>query len=583
MGRQSGLRSLAALAAVVGATSAHPAWAFVTPTDKPSNLLESRSVAEGIRVIRPVTVQRSSLESSNDSSDFAAKSLTYDGLTGAPRTISGLDLVSSVVSVGADLNQYLAVAQQYIDTYGARLGITMADLELNKKATLLGKDNQFLKFRVYRNGLVVQDAGVDFRFKKGRLVQVVNQSFSEANVSSDAQGDAAALLRRAGEAVIGDVTSRERDVYRVVGRERGYELVRVTEFSVRDQQDLSYLVQVAAATGEVFEVRPTTFYIDGQASGNAYKRYYGDRLETVPYANLEVMIGSQTVQTDVSGRFFGGGNSYVETQGFTGEKVRIVPKTGPKDVLTAEQQGSRWVVSYEKGSDPAPEDKGMSQSMVYVHLNKVINLAKKYIEADWLNEQITANVNLPQSCNAFWDGSTVNFFSAGKGCANTGLIADVVYHEWGHGLDHNTGGIDDGALSEGLGDIVALVITGEPVVGGGFKTADGAGVRDLQTFKVYPKDQSGDPHKEGLIIGGALWDLLKELRSKYSAEKASDYLAQYVFNVMFTAAKYTDVYDALLVIDSGDGDPSRASPNLCLINRAFVKHGLAKVDSRCRG
>ena len=45
------------------------------------------------------------------------------------------------------------------------------------------------------------------------------------------------------------------------------------------------------------------------------------------------------------------------------------------------------------------------------------------------------------------------FYSGNDRCANTGLIADVIYHEWGHGLDANTGGIHDGAFSEGLGTL----------------------------------------------------------------------------------------------------------------------------------
>ena len=37
------------------------------------------------------------------------------------------------------------------------------------------------------------------------------------------------------------------------------------------------------------------------------------------------------------------------------------------------------------------------------------------------------DVNIPSTCNAYWDGVGVNFFHAGGGCANTGTIADVVF------------------------------------------------------------------------------------------------------------------------------------------------------------
>ncbi len=42
-------------------------------------------------------------------------------------------------------------------------------------------------------------------------------------------------------------------------------------------------------------------------------------------------------------------------------------------------------------------------------------------------------MNRENSCNAYWNGSTVNFYREGSGCGNTGEIAAVFDHEWGHG------------------------------------------------------------------------------------------------------------------------------------------------------
>ena len=61
----------------------------------------------------------------------------------------------------------------------------------------------------------------------------------------------------------------------------------------------------------------------------------------------------------------------------------------------------------------------------------------------WLAARLTDNVNLNSTCNAFWDGAAVNFFKSGGGCNNTGEIAAVFLHEWGHGLDQNDGGGTD--------------------------------------------------------------------------------------------------------------------------------------------
>ena len=53
--------------------------------------------------------------------------------------------------------------------------------------------------------------------------------------------------------------------------------------------------------------------------------------------------------------------------------------------------------------------------------------------------KITSTVNINDSCNAYYDGN-VNFFQKGGGCNNTGRIADVNYHEWGHGVHYSAAG-----------------------------------------------------------------------------------------------------------------------------------------------
>ena len=70
-------------------------------------------------------------------------------------------------------------------------------------------------------------------------------------------------------------------------------------------------------------------------------------------------------------------------------------------------------------------------------------MARGYLPNNtWLtgSSVLVANVNINQTCNAFWNGSSVNFYRSGGGCSNTGEIAAVFLHEWGHGLDTNTGG-----------------------------------------------------------------------------------------------------------------------------------------------
>src|SRR6185295_2979540 len=84
----------------------------------------------------------------------------------------------------------------------------------------------------------------------------------------------------------------------------------------------------------------------------------------------------------------------------------------------------------------------------------------------------------------FWNGSTINFFRSGGGCRNTGEIAAVFDHEWGHGLDDNDAAGTLSNSSEAYGDLAAILRLEASCVGHGFfqtvnpgcgQTADGTG------------------------------------------------------------------------------------------------------------
>src|SRR4029453_14593575 len=91
--------------------------------------------------------------------------------------------------------------------------------------------------------------------------------------------------------------------------------------------------------------------------------------------------------------------------------------------------------------------------------------------------QLTVNVNLNQTCNAYWNGSTLNFFKSGGGCNNTGELPGVSLHEWGHGLDSNdgNGSSTDNGSGETYGDFSAALATHSSCIGNGFLTSQCGG------------------------------------------------------------------------------------------------------------
>ena len=154
----------------------------------------------------------------------------------------------------------------------------------------------------------------------------------------------------------------------------------------------------------------------------------------------------------------------------------------------------------------------------------------------WLQNRLTANMNLNQNCNAYWNG-TVNFFTSGGGCANTGEIAGVFDHEWGHGMDANdvNGGIASPS-GEGIADIYTALRLNDSCIGRNFRLGTNCsgngdpctacdGVRDIDYLKRAsgnPHDYSwsnancGSVHCVGGVYSEAVWSLWKrELPSVY--------------------------------------------------------------------
>ena len=561
-------------AAAITALLSGQALSFTEPSAK-HELSKSEEFKIGINVVRPAVVK-------GDSAKFSALegvknvSVKKDKASGAIRVISGSMLSGAKLERSTNPADVVEAALAYIAENQEILGVSADDVKLNKKALLLDKDVQFVKFDVYRNGIKIEDASIDLRYKQGQLVQVLNMSFSEA--STDIRQSQAGLDKVASGMLLANSATHLGSSYRVRQANKGYELVLVERYSVDTSAD-RFTVSVEAANAKIFEVRPSKFNLDGDATGQVHARWYGEALTSVPYSGLNLAHTGGSITTDATGNFGGAPESaQPKLDGFSGPQVKVELKTGDKVVRDGLRVRDRWNVVFAKNDQtPALEDKNVAQSMLFYHTNNIINTARKYIQSPWFDTQLTANANLAQTCNAHWDGTTINFYSAGGGCANTGLISDVVFHEWGHGLDHNTGGIADGAFSEGFGDIMSLIKTRSNILGIGFRTT-GAPVRDLAPDKVYPADAGGGVHSEGQIIGSTFYDLYTALRDVHGDDQAIELISQYAFKMIFTAARYTEVYDAVLIIDDNDADPSNKTPNYC---KTFAAHGLATPDNAC--
>jgi len=142
-------------------------------------------------------------------------------------------------------------------------------------------------------------------------------------------------------------------------------------------------------------------------------------------------------------------------------------------------------------------DTASSRSAFY-EVNKIAEQARGWLTGNsWLQSRLTTNVNIVDTCNAFWNGSSINFFRSGGGCRNTGELAGVFDHEWGHGLDDNDAAGILSNSSEAYADIAAIYRLQSSCVGHGFFDASSSGSCGLTvdgTGRNANENQVGGTH-----------------------------------------------------------------------------------------
>ncbi len=215
------------------------------------------------------------------------------------------------------------------------------------------------------------------------------------------------------------------------------------------------------------------------------------------------------------------------TTGVTGDLVTIVNKASSGTLSSAQltlASGGQIVWDATANTE---ED---SQVVTYLAVNTVKEYVRNNIDAAMpkLDEPITANVNIAQNCNAFFDGKAVNFFHSSSMCQNTGLIDDVVFHEFGHAL-HVAEVIEgvgafDGAMSEGAAGLPRRQHHGRSRHGPRLlPQSRGRALRQLDPATgehSWPRDIS-EIHQTGRIFGGTFWDLRKSLIASLGEGRAS--------------------------------------------------------------
>lgn len=398
-----------------------------------------------------------------------------------------------------------------------------------------------------------------------------------------------------------------------------YPLVWVVKLSVEENPG-RWEILVDAHSGEVLAVEDTNHYaeVKGGVLPVSNDGIAPDGVEQpgwpMPFDRITTLDGS-VLYTDTGGNVVSHDRL---TAHLSGRNVHINDACGPI-ILSGIDTIDFGSTGYNC-STPGFGGAGNTRASrtAFYELNRIMETARLQLPNNgWLRSQLTANVNINNACNAFWNGSTVNFYLAGNHngntCRNTGELAGVLDHEWGHGLDDNDARpwISEPS-GEGIADLYAALRLNDSCIGRGFRhlkcqgyggsyCTECRGVRDID----YLKRTRGAPHTYswsntycgtsvhciGAVYAEAVWSLWKrELTAApynmnpHTAHELVTYLTYigggatgtwFEGDPPFGGCAATGGYLNFLAADDDNGNLNDGTPHMAAIHAAFNDQEIA--------
>ncbi|RYZ53268.1 MAG: T9SS type A sorting domain-containing protein [Sphingobacteriales bacterium] len=480
-------------------------------------------------------------------------------------------------------------AQLIFSQHLAALGVNAADWVLKGQNT--AAHASFLVYEKRSSNRQVVFSTIKFRFSSdGKLerIQMKDYGNAPAGISPSLSISAAEQLiaQDLTDVVVSEKTVDADWVWFPVPASEGYRLRPAYPFNVKGQgkhlpADLKGYID--AENGQVlYRQNKVKDIIDRTIKGEVYKQNPTLPATVEPLADLAITINGITYYTDTAGVFsdallMAPIAATVKLQG-KWAKVNNVNNAGgtPNFPDTINLNGGQFLF-------PTLAPSSERHVNAYYHVTRVHDFMKGYYPSFTdMDFALPTNVDVTGSCNAFYNGSSINFYAAGGGCNSFANCGDIIYHEYGHGINDNfynwqgAGTMNNGALNEGEADIWALSITHDPVLGKG-STPNGGMIRryDLAP-KVYPQDLIGEVHADGEIIAGAWWDLGVNLNDP---SLMTEIFAKTFYDTPDGAdGDEGDVYHQVLISalinDDNDGDLNNGTPHFTEIVTAFAKHGI---------
>jgi hypothetical protein len=430
-----------------------------------------------------------------------------------------LEDVSAYLQDGqdVDLAAMERIARAFLPRVAPMLGVKPAQLRFSQERSSRVADYLWrLDFDLVRGGLPVEGAHVAFTVNHGNLIQIEAESLPSPgsavpNATIKRQQALSILSRYVGGFSAADtfldggslrllpVAVEDAKYAEGYAPGRGRGIAPVWQFTfVRDGSDATWRARVDAVNGEVLELVDINDYVNGYVRGGVM---FGGAEATRPMPTADISVSP--FSTNGSGVYVFPGGAVNST--LNAPFIRILDTCG----TISEAANTSGVIDFglSAGSNcTTPGHGGLgntrSARTQFYHLNRAKDVARGWFPANaWINAQLTANVNINSTCNAFWSpgAGNVNFYRSGGGCGNTGEIEEVSLHEYGHGFDTNDGNgtsLDKGT-GETYGDFTASLVSHTSCIGDGFRTTNCTGYGDACLSCTGVRDISWGAHASG--------------------------------------------------------------------------------------
>jgi hypothetical protein len=493
-----------------------------------------------------------------------------------------------------------ALIQGFLADHATVLGIASPDAEKLFASELPTRDATVHAYRQVIDGVPVENSAIRFLTRPDSVTGERSLVYVAAHLSLEPVGGYAEVLitpeealRGAREQWTGSSELKWQEARLLIEpsasrRSESRKVYRIVATGLRPEQAEDWAISVDPETGEILQVKTQILHADVEGTVTAQ---ITPGLEPDTGANPPQSTPLQGLNVGISG----GASAVTQNDG-----TFVIPHGGVDPVQVLADLSGTWcsVINVAGANLSAaltttpPGPANLVMNPVYDPLTVAECNAYHYthVTHDFIRSRtsgnpgidvsLTANVNLTDTCNAFFSPGeqSINFFQEGGGCVNTSF-ASVVAHEYGHFIVNRLG-LAQGGFGEGFSDVVSMLILDDPIIGRGF-LGPGTQVRDPIAANIQYPCPTTSVHTCGQILGSCFWLLRESFGTLLGSQQGLEFTQQLFVDWSLVtiggigdSSAHPETAIEVLILDDDDGNLGNGTPNFDLICNVFGNHSI---------